>query len=103
MAQRNCYIFLTKNTIPVPAGAHREVPELRGPEELLHFPCENNNSVPAGAHREVPELRGPEELPLAQRGGVRQDSRVRRIQKRKKHNFMLLCTGTVHMEYFARG
>jgi hypothetical protein len=53
-------------------------------------------TLPAGAHREVPELRGPEELPLAQRGGVRQDSRVRRIQKRKKHNFKLLCTGTVH-------
>jgi hypothetical protein len=51
--------------------------------------------VPAGAHREVPELRGPEELPLAQRGGVRQDSRVRWIQKRKKHSFMLLFTGTV--------
>jgi hypothetical protein len=52
--------------------------------------------VPAGAHREVPELRGAEELPPAQRGGVWQDSRVRRIQKRKNHNFMLLCTGTVH-------
>jgi hypothetical protein len=67
VAQRNGYIFLTKITIPVPAGAHREVPELRGPEEL----------------------------PPAQRGGVRQNSRVCRIQKRKKHNFMLLYTGTV--------
>ncbi len=67
MAQ-NCYIFLTKTTIPVPAGAHREVPELRGAEEL----------------------------PPAQRGGVRQDPRVRWIQKRKKHHFMVLCTGTVH-------
>ncbi len=50
--------------------------------------------VPAGAHREVPELRGAEELPPAQRGGVRQDSRVRWIQKRKKNNFMLPYTGT---------
>ncbi len=68
MAQRNCSNFLTKITVPVPAGAHREVPELRGAEEL----------------------------PFAQRGGVRQDSRIRRIQKRKKHNFMLLCTATLH-------
>jgi hypothetical protein len=28
-------MFLTKITIPVPAGAHREVPELCGPEELI--------------------------------------------------------------------
>jgi hypothetical protein len=44
VAQRNCYIFLTKIIIPVPAGAHREVPKLSGPEELLHFSHKNNYS-----------------------------------------------------------
>ncbi len=39
---QNCNIFLRKTTIPVPAGALREVPELRGVEELLNFPYKNN-------------------------------------------------------------
>jgi hypothetical protein len=59
---QNCYIFLTKTTIHVPAGAHREVPDLCGQEELLHVLTTVNISAPAGAHRKVPELRGPEEL-----------------------------------------
>jgi hypothetical protein len=44
VAHWNCNIFLNRTTIPVPAGAHREVPELRGPEELLHFPYKTNYS-----------------------------------------------------------
>jgi hypothetical protein len=58
VAQRNCYTFLAKTTIPVPSGAHGEVPELRGQEELLYVLPTINISAPAGAHREVPKLQG---------------------------------------------